>query len=160
MFTISQISLLCHEVADPWIEAESQLFILKEKIVHMTNNITRLSNRPACVCTMNGSKRRQIIIDPDTCKSEEDTAIEAPHPLELEACLISCPWTIHDCWKEFKFGFHGFKPTKDWTASEREKDRFKYYKRNVFRKKVSEMIKAGYTAEAACDKMYLDYGQS
>jgi hypothetical protein len=67
----------------------------------------------------------------DASKLEEDTAMKAPPLLVLEAHLMPCLWTIYDPWKEFEFGFHGFKPMKDWTAAEMGKDLFTYYKRNV-----------------------------
>jgi hypothetical protein len=83
----------------------------------MTNNITCLSSRTAFV--LNRLKQKWIITDAYSSESEEVTAMEAPHPLVLKACLIPCQWMIHDLSKEFEFGFHGFKLIKDWTAAER-----------------------------------------
>ena len=50
------------------------------------------------------------------------------------------------------------RPTQDWTAAERGQDCVKYYKRNVVSQKVSEMVRADYTSEAACDIFYMVYG--
>ena len=30
---------------------------------------------------------------------------------------------MHDLWKEYEIGFSGYKPAKDWTPKERERDR-------------------------------------
>ena len=79
-------------------------------------------------------------------------------PAQLEARLTRCPKTLHDLWKEYEFGFSRCKPAKDFTSNERGKDRYNYYKRNVFWSQVSLMIRAGYTAETACDKIYSVYG--
>ena len=78
----------------------------------------------------------------------------------LEARLTRCPKTLHDLWKEYEFGFSGCKPAKDVTSNERGKDRYNYYRRNVFWSQVSLMVRAGYTAETACDKIYFVYGAS
>ncbi len=78
----------------------------------------------------------------------------------LEAFLTKCPKTLYDLWKEYEFGFCGCKPAKDWTAAEQGRDNFKYYWRNVVWKKISELVRGGYTAERACNKIYSVYGHS
>jgi hypothetical protein len=92
--------------------------------------------------------------------NDEEGIVDAnvPVPLVLQARLTKCPRSLYDLWKEYEFGFQGCKPAKDWTASERGKDRFKYYKRNIFWVQVSDMIRAGHTAERAIDLIYRVYG--
>ena len=80
-----------------------------------------------------------------------------PVPVVLQARLTKCPRNLYDLWKEFEFGFQGCKPTKDWTASERGKDRFKYYKRNIFLVQVSEIVWAGHTGDRAIDMIHRVY---
>ena len=41
---------------------------------------------------------------------------------------------------------------------EREADRYKYYKRNVFWVQVSEMVRTGHSADRAIDLIYRAYG--
>ena len=74
-----------------------------------------------------------------------------PVPVVPVAKLSKCPRSLFDLWKEYAFGFHGCKAAKDWNASERGADRFKYYKRNVFWVQVSEMVRAGHSADRAID---------
>ena len=57
-------------------------------------------------------------------------------------------------WKEYEFVFSGLKPAKDWVASERGRDKYKYYRQNVVWQKVSELV-GGDIAERACDRIYL-----
>ena len=83
---------------------------------------------------------------------------ELPRPLVARLC--SCPRTLHDLWREYEFGFPGCKPAKDFTISERGKDRYKYYRRNVFWKMVGRMVLAGWSWENACDRVYAVYGRS
>ena len=49
----------------------------------------------------------------------------------MEAKLTKCPKTLNDLWKEYEFLFSCLKPAKDGAASEREINKYKYYKRNV-----------------------------
>ena len=83
-----------------------------------------------------------------------------PVPVVPVAKLSKCPRSLYDLWKEYEFGFHGCKPAKDWTATERGRDKFKYYRQNVVWKKICELVCGGYTAESACDKIYSAYGHS
>ena len=90
-----------------------------------------------------------------------DEVMEDVHvPVAVEAKLTKCPKTLHDLWKEFEFGFSGLKPAKDWTAAERGRDKYKYYRRNVVWQKVSELVRGGFTAERGCDRIYSVYGAS
>jgi hypothetical protein len=84
---------------------------------------------------------------------------ELPLP-PLAARLCSCPRTLHDLWREYEFGYPGCKPAKDFSISERGKDRYKYYRHNVFWTIVGRMVLAGWTWETACDKVYSVYGRS
>ena len=76
------------------------------------------------------------------------------------AKLSKCPKTLHDLWREYEFGFAGYKAAKDFTSRERGADKCKYYRRNVFWKKVNELVLAGHSADEACDLIYRAYGQS
>ena len=78
--------------------------------------------------------------------------VQAAHVV-MEAKLTKCPKTLNDLWKEYEFGFSGLKPAKDGAASERGRDKYKYYRRNVVWQKVSELVRGGFTAESACDRI-------
>jgi hypothetical protein len=59
----------------------------------------------------------------------------------------TCHRSLHELWREYEFGARGYKAAKDFTEKERGADTAKYYRRNIIWKKVSELIRAGYTAE-------------
>jgi hypothetical protein len=40
-----------------------------------------------------------------------------------------------------EFGYIGLKPAKDWMAADRGRDKYKYYRRNVVRKEVRELVR-------------------
>ena len=50
------------------------------------------------------------------------------------------------------------KAAKDFTVQERGQDKYQYYRRDVFWSKVAELVRAGFTSDRACDKIYDVYG--
>jgi hypothetical protein len=174
----SQILHMRRELMDARAEADRQIGILKRQMARMSNNISRLSNRPgrplgyrsmmSSVVEHGGGHQDNVTVPIVTFPpvAEEgpavtDEVMEDVHvPVVMEAKLTKCPKTLHDLWKEFEFGFSGLKPAKDWTAAERGRDKYKYYRRNVVWQKVSELVRGGFTAESACDRIYSVYGAS
>ena len=84
--------------------------------------------------------------------------VRNPVRISRNAQLSKCPKSLHDLWKEYVFGFSGNKPAKDFTAKERGAVKHVYSKRNVFWTTVSELIRAGWTADRAIEKIYHVYG--
>jgi hypothetical protein len=90
----------------------------------------------------------------DTCNGDgsmEDA--NDPIPVVPVARLTKFLHSLYDLWKEYEFDFHGCKAAKDWNALERGKD----YKRSIFWVQVSEMVRAGHTADRAIDMIYRVY---
>ena len=56
---------------------------------------------------------------------------------------------MYGLWKEYEIGFSGYKPAKDWIPKERGRDKYKYYKQNVFLSPVCIVVRAEFTAEKA-----------
>ncbi len=61
---------------------------------------------------------------------------------------------------EWIVGFSGKKAAKDFTSAERGAHKTKYSFRKVFWDKISELVRAGHTADRACDLVYEAYGPS
>jgi hypothetical protein len=169
----TQVLHLRHELMDARAEAERQLAVMKRQLGRMSNNVSRLTNRPAIVRRGGTVTGQGTLVAVPTVEANhasifgvgggsDDMDVDEPAvvPVVLETRLMKCPKTLHDLWKEYEFGFHGYKPAKDWTATERGRDKFKYYRRNVVWKKICELVRGGYTAERACDKIYSVYGHS
>jgi hypothetical protein len=92
----------------------------------------------------------------------DDMDVDSPAvvPVVLETRSMKCPKMLHDPWKEYEFAFHDCKPVKDWTVTERGRDKFKYYCRNLVWKKICELVCGGCTAERARDNIYSLYDYS
>jgi hypothetical protein len=63
-------------------------------------------------------------------------------------------------WQEYEFGLDGRKAAKLFTLNERGKVKHSYYRRKVFWDQISFMVRLGYTAQIAIDKVYQNYGPS
>ena len=74
------------------------------------------------------------------------------------ALLSKCPKSLHALWNEYEFGLANYKAAKDFSPSERGKVKHVYARRNVLWQKVSEMIRSGWSAHDACNKIYDVYG--
>ena len=80
---------------------------------------------------------------------------------EKVASLSKCPKTLHVLWQEFELGLGGRKPAKDFTPQERGgRNKHSYFRRNIFWKRVAEMVRGGIDSNAACEKIYAVYGPS
>ncbi len=71
------------------------------------------------------------------------------------------PRTLYHLWVEWEFAIKGNKAAKFFTAKERgEKNKNKFYLRKFFWTTVSEMVRNGRSAQAACDKIYDVHGHN
>ena len=62
-------------------------------------------------------------------------------------------------WQEYQFGIDGRKAAREFSAVERGLVKHKYHQRKVVWDKNSEMIRGGWTANAAIDDFYIRYGR-
>ena len=66
---------------------------------------------------------------------------------------------MYDLWKEYLTGFSGNKAAKDFTKAERGACRFNYTKRNHVWQAIGTLVRHGYSADNAIDKIYDVYGR-
>ena len=139
--------------------------MLRQQFRHLNTNLVKYMKRPVRVIGA-AVDRAPVAHDIDANNhlsvnqdEPDQMQIDEPEvPIQNIARLSKCPKTLHDLWREYEFGLNGFKPAKDFTDSERGKDKYKYYRRNNFWKQVAEMIRAGDSADSAIDKFYEVYG--
>ena len=168
-FDFAHIYLVAHlrrENADMRLEYERQLVIIRGQMTRLNKNIVRFINRPAhpirhqqhppnethaaALATLNITPAAAPILPPMEIE-EDDPAAQIHQGI---ARLSKCPRSLHELWKEYQVGTGGYKAAKDFTVQERGADKSKYYRRNVFWTKVSELILAGYSSDQACDLIY------
>jgi len=78
----------------------------------------------------------------------------------FESSLVANPRDLFVLWQEYEFGVGGRKAAKLFTSSERGKVKFKYSRRKIVWECIHRLIRSGYTADSAIDKIYDVYGRS
>jgi hypothetical protein len=115
----------------------------------VNKNVNRLARRPGL------QFRNQ-----QRSNEDDDGAREAGETMALNARLSRNPRTLYLLWEEYTVGLNGFKAARLFTTVERGRSKHTYSKRKHVWDKISELIRAGYTADVAIDKMYKAYGES
>lgn len=155
------------------LEYERQLVIIRGQMTRLNKNIVRFINRPAhpvrrqqhppndtpaaALAALNINAAAAVPVLPSMEVEEDEPGVAQIH--QGIARLSKCPRSLHELWKEYQVGTGGYKAAKDFTAQERGADKSKYYRRNVFWTKISELILAGYSSDEACDLVYRCYGR-
>ncbi len=78
----------------------------------------------------------------------------------VNATLIKNPRSLHLLWQEYEFGIGGRKPAKNFTAVERGRVKYAYYRRKIVWEMIAGLVRAGHTAQVAIDMIYEIYGAS
>ena len=150
-FLASEVARLQRLVTDSAEQSQRRDVIIRHLIGQMDKNIGRLAAAPG---------RRMAAVPATTPEAAAAVAAMPRAATPLKAELIPRPRTLHDLWAEWQVGGGGRKPAKDFNSGERGAVRSKYSFRKPFWEKVSEMIRAGLTAQVACDRIYACYGES
>ena len=90
--------------------------------------------------------------------SNEELAEQAQEENQTCATLLPFPRNLHTLWNEYEFGIGGRKAAKDFTPQERGRVKHKYCRRKVVWDKVSVMVRSGWDANEAINKIYEVYG--
>ena len=75
------------------------------------------------------------------------------------ANLSAHPRTLFELWDEYTVGIGGSKPAREFTASERGRCKYKYYRRKLVWDVISRMTATGLSSHVAIDRIYQHYGR-
>ncbi|KAL3664985.1 hypothetical protein V7S43_010160 [Phytophthora oleae] len=75
------------------------------------------------------------------------------------ARLSKRPKDLFQLWHEYQVGCGDLKAAKDFTPIERGANKFAYSRRKVFWDVVANLVRSGFTSDAAIDKVYSVYGR-
>ena len=120
----------------------------------MTNAISRLSQMPQVAAAAGGQEGRQRRTIANNAVGD---APGATGDQGYMTTLSSCPRTLYVLWNEYEVGIGGRKAAKLFNSAERGRVKHKYSLRKVFWDQVIKMIRRGYTAHTAIDKIYEVY---
>jgi len=147
-FLGSEVQRLQRAVADSAEQTARRDTIMRHILLKINRNLARLAAAPG----------RRMAVEPAAVSDSVAAQVSRP-PAVLTASLMPRPRTLHDLWAEWQHGGGGRKPAKDFNSGERGAVRSVYSFRKPLWDKVAEMVRAGDTANVACDKIYAAYGE-
>ena len=142
----SQVLHLRREFADLREEVNRGSHSNRAAFDKLSRSVTRIATSPT-LRLVRGTGRAVGSED-----SEETPGAERP-------VLLARPKTLHLLWMEYMFGGPGRKPAKDFSPRERGAVKHMYCFRKNFWDKCLELVNSGFTATAACDRIYEAYGR-
>ena len=74
------------------------------------------------------------------------------------ASLSPMPRNLYELWREYTHGIGGRKPAELFLYHEKGRVKHKYHRRNVVWQIIEGLIKRGFTAETAIDRIHAIYG--
>ena len=83
----------------------------------------------------------------------------SPAQASESAVLSAHPRTLHELWDEYTIGIGGSKPAKEYTAVERGRVKYKYYRRKIVWDLLSKIIATGLASHVVIDRIYQHYGR-
>lgn len=141
----------------------SQFFALKRQIADLTNEVLRSKREQQrelqkilAVIKRNEMLPVARLSRPQPPAEQQDRDVPVRQAV---ARLSKGPKDLFELWHEYQFGSGGRKPARDFTPSERGANKFAYSRRKVFWDVVSELVRSGYTSDAAIDKVYAVFGR-
>mmetsp|Transcript_11854 Transcript_11854/g.17783 ORF Transcript_11854/g.17783 Transcript_11854/m.17783 type:complete len:154 (+) Transcript_11854:363-824(+) len=125
------------------------------RLERLENNIGRLQNNIGRIALIPSSNGRL---------QQNNKPVPAPagrgrEQQPFRSTLVSTPCDIFVLWQEYEFGVGGRKPAKLFNQTERGRVKYKYSLRKIVWDCIDGIIRSGYTADAAIDKIYEIYGR-
>jgi len=160
---LSHMLQVQRQIEESRVEVLSQMYEHRhyhsKQLDIMNRNIKRIALQPVLrsrALIEQASRSLQGETDEIEDGAEGRTSRLAPRPL---AQLFRSPKSLYDLWQEYQFGLNGEKPAKDFNSRERGKNKSMYCRRKVFWDVIRNLINAGFTSDAAIDKVYQVYGR-
>jgi hypothetical protein len=74
------------------------------------------------------------------------------------ASLSPMPRNLFELWREYQHGIGGRKPACEFSRVEKGRVKHKYHRRNVVWLIIENLVRLGFTAETAIDRIHAIYG--
>ena len=133
-----------HEFTNEFRQFKSDV---KHELHTINRNVGRILVQPVA----------RAVRNEDTQQDTQQSTQQSTRP-PFVASLIRCPRDLYTLWQEYEFGIGGRKPARQFTPQERGKVKVQYSRRKCAWNVIERLIRSGYTAQTACDKIYEVYG--
>jgi hypothetical protein len=151
------------------LEIKNEMLLFKatknNTLRNLNDSVKRIGQIPA-VRAAHGA-RNQIAVaeeqgmdvdnDGDNVMAQEVVPNANNNEIPFQSTLTKCPMSLFVLWNEWEFGIGGQKPAKLFSSKERGRVKSAYSLRKPFWVRIGRMIRGGYTASTAVDKIYSVY---
>lgn len=151
---LAQLTVIQREITNLNRQRENDRGTQARQVQVLNQNIRRLVINP-----IRRLNQQQIQNEPVAPPGPNAVPL-APIVQGPPADLSSTPRTVYELWEEYQNGTGGRKAARLFTAQERGKVKHKYCRRKVVWDVIAARIRAGDTAQVACDRIYSAYGQA
>ena len=149
----SGISQLRQDVHDIKLTQGVDRATILNQLTMMNKNIKRIGNQPGRMLASATDRRNENL---------NLLAGVVVHRADVQeppiASLSPMPRNLYELWREYTHGIGGRKAAENFSHQEKGRVKHKYHRRNVVWKIISGMVKLGFTAETAIDRIYMIYG--
>jgi hypothetical protein len=129
---------------------------LMKKIDLVNANVKRIGNQPAQMMVAAATRRDENLnlLAGVVVRAGGGGMLHEP-PI---ASLSPMPRNLFELWREYQHGIGGRKPACEFSRVEKGRVKHKYHRRNVVWLIIENLVRLGFTAETAIDRIHAIYG--
>ena len=146
----SQNAILRREFSELRASVENNAATNMRNHTVLNRNINRIATEPARRVAGGGQAA--------AANNQQPAAAPVANNYGGGGTLSPTPRTLYDLWVEYQTGIGGRKPARDFTAQERGRDKYRFYRRKHVWDIVVNLVNAGVQARVAIDRIYNHYG--
>ena len=136
-----------------------QLRALQSQLLSVKTQISEIDKRIAHDHLANTRQLQTINANIKRIGASPARPIRATTCPMVSAALSPHPRTIYELWDEYTIGIGGRKPAREFTAQERGKVKYKYYRRKKLWDLISSLTRNGLAHHVVIDRIYQVYGR-
>jgi hypothetical protein len=154
MVLYSQNAILGQEFSELRASVENTAATALQNYNVLNRNINRVAMAPARVLAGPAAPGRQLAAQAGRNNNQQVAA----NVVVGGGTLSPLPRTLYDLWVEYTTGIGGRKAARDFTALERGRNKYCFYRRKHVWDIVSNLVNAGVNYRVAVDRIYNHYG--
>ena len=152
----SGISQLRRDVQDIKLNQGVDRSTVMKKLDLLNANVKRIGNQPARMMVAAATRRDENLnlLAGVVVRAGGGGMVHEP-PI---ASLSPMPRNLFELWREYQHGIGGRKPACEFSRVEKGRVKHKYHRRNVVWLIIENLVRLGFTAETAIDRIHAIYG--
>ena len=151
----SGVSQLRRDVQDIKLTQGVDRATILNQLQIMNKNVKRINNQPGRMLAAAAGRRDENLNLLAGVVVGRHVDVDEP-PI---ASLSAMPRNLYELWREYTHGIGGRKAACHFSYHDKGRVKHKYHRRNVVWKIIDGLVKLGYSAETAIDRIHAVYGE-